>query len=339
LGIAFSFTLILGSTFAANINLNNNQSVEFGQGVVQTVACDQEVTLTPYSSFVNEPGGGSFKFTSLTVTGIDEECDGKVFTIKAYKSGQDNPLVLYTTDETTDYSQLQIAYNDEVFTFVDGVTGLGPDDITATELNGFTVTLYTEGEPGVPPSEASALANDVDRITIESRDLSESDSYLESGPSQSLLAAGLKSEVDQITEINSPHLSNGTYWYNTPSKSRGFSKSPIINQDSCDWAFDLQSQPLAIYRLCWHTEEPSRWADSGYRMGTEANYSVLERRIYTSTNPTYYPFGPQINVSIATIESGGWTLCYSGSYENLISNEEVSGCSETYILYFAQRVG
>ena len=188
------FSLVLGSTFAANINLNNNQAVEFGQGLVQTVACDEDgVTLTPYSSFVNEDGGGSFKFTSLTVTGISSQCSGKVFTIKAYKKNQDNPLVLYTTGGTP-YSQLQIADNNGVFTFVEEVTGLQGDDIQPASSDGFTVNLSTEGPP---PSEAGSIANDVDRITIESREgsgasPSPSPSASESGNGDSIPSAGTR---------------------------------------------------------------------------------------------------------------------------------------------------
>ena len=47
----------LGSTFAANITINNDQS-EFGQGVTKTVYCgatgEDEITITPTSSFVPE---------------------------------------------------------------------------------------------------------------------------------------------------------------------------------------------------------------------------------------------------------------------------------------------
>jgi len=58
-------SLVFGYTFAANINLNNNQAVEFGQGVVRTVACDQDgLILTPYSSFIN----GDSNFTPITLT-------------------------------------------------------------------------------------------------------------------------------------------------------------------------------------------------------------------------------------------------------------------------------
>jgi hypothetical protein len=49
----------LGSTFAANININNNDTSEFGQGVTQTVFCGDSaddptvITVTPISAFVN----------------------------------------------------------------------------------------------------------------------------------------------------------------------------------------------------------------------------------------------------------------------------------------------
>lgn len=57
--------LVLGYTFAGNITLNNDQAVEFGQGVVQTVACDTDgLILTPYSRFIN----GDSNFAPITLT-------------------------------------------------------------------------------------------------------------------------------------------------------------------------------------------------------------------------------------------------------------------------------
>ena len=49
----------IGSTFAASININNNDTSEFGQGVTQTVYCGDsaevptDITVTPISAFVN----------------------------------------------------------------------------------------------------------------------------------------------------------------------------------------------------------------------------------------------------------------------------------------------
>ena len=167
--------LILGNTLAANISLNSGGNVEFGQGVALTTACDNDVTVTPYSTFINEEGAGDFMFTSISVTGISEDCDGKIFTIKAYEEGSDDPLDLYITDGTDTYNSVQVSYSmsgDEgAFTLVDA--GLLSDDIYDRERDeiedsdGFTVELFTSD---IPSSEALASARDVDRITIESRD-------------------------------------------------------------------------------------------------------------------------------------------------------------------------
>ena len=53
-GLAIA-VLGIGSTFAANININGDQDTEFGQGRTRTVFCggDQEVTIAPISTYVN----------------------------------------------------------------------------------------------------------------------------------------------------------------------------------------------------------------------------------------------------------------------------------------------
>ena len=157
-----AITLGLSSTLAANININSGP-VEFGQGVAQTTACDGNVVMTPSSTFSNIQDGGEFLFTSFTVSDISSACDGKVFTIKAYKDQQSEPLDLYTTVGTTDpYTEIQVLDDGGSFSFVGG--GLLADDIVDI-TNGFTVSMVTSGPPA---STAVALANDVDRITIES---------------------------------------------------------------------------------------------------------------------------------------------------------------------------
>ena len=78
---------MLGSTLAASISLNSGASVEFGQGVAQTTACDDSITLTPISTFNNSADPARFEFTSFTVTGVDNPaCDNKLFTVNAYES-------------------------------------------------------------------------------------------------------------------------------------------------------------------------------------------------------------------------------------------------------------
>jgi hypothetical protein len=53
LGIgALAAVVAVASTLAANININSGP-VEFGQGVAQTTACDDSITVTPRSQFIN----------------------------------------------------------------------------------------------------------------------------------------------------------------------------------------------------------------------------------------------------------------------------------------------
>jgi hypothetical protein len=53
-GLAIA-VLGIGSTFAANININGGQDTEFGQGRTKTVFCggDEKVTIAPISTYVN----------------------------------------------------------------------------------------------------------------------------------------------------------------------------------------------------------------------------------------------------------------------------------------------
>ena len=60
----------IGSTFAANISLNNDQAVEFGQGVTQTVACDEDgFTINPVTRYNNSLS--KFVIDYVEITGIN----------------------------------------------------------------------------------------------------------------------------------------------------------------------------------------------------------------------------------------------------------------------------
>ena len=54
----------------------------------------------------------------------------------------------------------------------------------------------------------------------------------------------------------------------------------------------------------------------------------------TQDTPSYYPSGPQKNVNKSVVESGGWTLCWSGTYggTDLLSNI-TTACDSDYIMY------
>ena len=136
--------LALGSTLAASINLNSGGPVEFGQGLIQTTACDDDVTITPYSNFINDGENSQFYFTSFSVTDISELCDGKIFTIKAYSADGSSPLDLYMTDGIYDHDDVEIMNENGNFSFVGG--GLVAEAIEDL-ATGFRVTFTISGTP------------------------------------------------------------------------------------------------------------------------------------------------------------------------------------------------
>ncbi len=60
---ALAAVVTVASTLAANININSGP-VEFGQGVAQTTSRDDQITVTPYSTFINDSSTGSHMLTS-----------------------------------------------------------------------------------------------------------------------------------------------------------------------------------------------------------------------------------------------------------------------------------
>ncbi len=176
-------TIALGSTLAASINLNSGGPVEFGQGIAQTTACDDEITITPYSTFVNEEGGGDYYFSSLKISGIDSsegKCSGKRFLIKAYSDQGIVPLFNYDdsaieSDEEGDYDYVEIANNGGEFTWVSG--GTDDDDVIPGPEGYITDTSFTLlfSSDSIGPNTITrtpiALAEDVKRITVETYDI------------------------------------------------------------------------------------------------------------------------------------------------------------------------
>jgi hypothetical protein len=73
----------LGSTLAANITLNDDQNVEFGQGVAQTAACDADgFTITPISYY--DPDSSTFRLDYVEVSGLNLIPEGADAATAAY---------------------------------------------------------------------------------------------------------------------------------------------------------------------------------------------------------------------------------------------------------------
>jgi len=178
--MVFGVIAILGSTFAANINLNSGQGVEFGQGVTQMVACDDEITLTPVSTFVNEEGGGAHYFSALKVSGIDSsshKCSGKNFEFRAYSDVGTVPLFVFqdsavvSDDEGTDYA-INVVNDGGEFTWI---SRAGGDDVIqgpVVDITNTSFTLSFFSSSGTTTRRPLALAEDVKRITLESKVIS-----------------------------------------------------------------------------------------------------------------------------------------------------------------------
>jgi len=149
--------VVLGTTYAANINLGGNGSIEFGQGITQTVACDSDgITLRPESTFVNSQGGGSFKFGSIVLSDIDSSalgCRGKSFTLRAFDNSSSTPIYLVGSVRSI---VVRVSSGSPRFT-IPAMAGVSLSNVTNT---GFTITL--------DPTATPAAAADVSRITIES---------------------------------------------------------------------------------------------------------------------------------------------------------------------------
>ena len=77
----------IGSTLAANISLNGGGNVEFGQGVATTAACDNDITLTPISTFSNTEEDATFAMTAIQVSGIDLTPEGWDATLNSGDGG------------------------------------------------------------------------------------------------------------------------------------------------------------------------------------------------------------------------------------------------------------
>jgi hypothetical protein len=72
---------VVGSTFAANIAINSNSAIEFGQGNQAVTACDDNIVVTPEAEFNALASTWSL---SINLSDISAACDGKSFDVTAW---------------------------------------------------------------------------------------------------------------------------------------------------------------------------------------------------------------------------------------------------------------
>lgn len=120
--------LLVGRVLAANITIASG-AIEFGQGVADTIACDDDITVTPNSTF----DGTTFLVSNVVLTGVDQRAG----TTQDGGCGAQN-IVVKVHNSTTPLASATVSIP------------------TAAATANFTVT----------PSPA-ATAGDVVRITLE----------------------------------------------------------------------------------------------------------------------------------------------------------------------------
>ena len=140
------------STLAANISINSNRGIEFGQSVSQAVACSGEtsLTLTPRSTFVNGSPGAHY-LQSVTVSNIPTSCYGDDFIINAFNDSSSTPLALFNSTATN-----AVVYNNN------GTFELGDATLTGASITSGSGTFTITFTNPVAPSSS------VFKLTIQS---------------------------------------------------------------------------------------------------------------------------------------------------------------------------
>ena len=142
---------VLGSTLAANISLGSGASLEFGQGVQVTAACDSSITISPKVSFVNG-ASPQFMLSTVSFTDVDarvEGCRGKTLVLNGYGDSTSTPLQLATNGASAE-TNATIGINantptSAAGTVVSGVAGGGAGSQTLAFDLGFSTPSATSG--------------------------------------------------------------------------------------------------------------------------------------------------------------------------------------------------
>ena len=150
----------MSTTLAGTITLGSNNTVEFGQGVVTTAACDTSISITPSSAF--DTSTSTFSVASVALGNIGTKvktgsetstvgsgCLGKTMTIRAYNQ-QGTALDVTSTVGTTFVSIVipALASNADIagqytggsVSGADGFTELPDTEATSTGAAGFTIS-------------------------------------------------------------------------------------------------------------------------------------------------------------------------------------------------------
>ena len=99
---------VVGSTFAANISINSDAAIEFGQGNQAVTACDNEITVTPQAEYA--PGAGTWSL-SIDLSDIGAACNGKTFTVTAWDAESDLEVETFVYNDTSMSGSNTVAFD------------------------------------------------------------------------------------------------------------------------------------------------------------------------------------------------------------------------------------
>ena len=170
---------VLAYGLAQTITLNNNNRVEFGQGVFTLKACDSfiSVTLTPSSATYSGTKADGTSYTNssrvknIILSGLDTvKCAGKNVKVQLYTDSSATPMALYTDSGSLQVSRALFNVNSNSST---------PRADALTVINGYGSNIgYADGYHYLDFNDKTAeytliftyplaLVSDVHRVTIE----------------------------------------------------------------------------------------------------------------------------------------------------------------------------
>ena len=173
---------LIGTTFAVNVTINGNNTLEFGQGVYRITSCDQfvNVALKSSSAFAD----GYSRVGSIELSGLDvARCANTSIRLRLYDASNPSPMELFNniayTSRGTSYPcctetgtsvVMVVAANATQGTAATSVTLISPSGKSIGSGDRHESIRYesTTGVFTVTFTSPLAIMRDVEKTTLES---------------------------------------------------------------------------------------------------------------------------------------------------------------------------
>lgn len=154
--VIFIFLTLLGigylaSTFAANITINTNNRIEFGQGIYNLRVCDDFININLGATSVES--GGTSKVNRIIINGFDtSKCKNRNFIIKLFKVGSTTPADLFNIASPNKANRVKLTVdNAGAVTLIDmSEVNVGSGDIYHSIAYATGVYTITFADPLLP---------------------------------------------------------------------------------------------------------------------------------------------------------------------------------------------